>query len=100
MTSDREAEIQQEIDAALARLRVQEFALLEVLQTLSSPHAAAVANGLRARVNAWALEAGHLLTPTVDETATEQLTSLLGALDEAPTMPARLLLEVPDRSSP
>lgn len=100
MTGDREEEIQEEIDAALARLRVQEFALLEVLQTLSSPHAAAVANGLRTRVNAWALEAGHRFTPTVDETASEQLTSLLGALDEAPTMPAQLLLEISDRLSP
>ena len=94
MARDHEAEIQDAIDAALAKLRVQEFALLELLQALPKPDAAALADGLRARVNEWAREAGLSFTTRVDEVASEQLTSLLGALGEAPTMPAQLRLEI------
>ena len=94
MARDHEAEIQDAIDAALAKLRVQEFALLELLQALPKPDASTLADGLRARVNEWALEAGPSFTARVDEMASEQLTSLLGALGEAPTMPAQLRLEI------
>ena len=99
MAKDREEEIRDEIGAVLAKLRVQEFALLELLRSVSSEQAARLANGLRARVNEWALDAGPQFTPRVDQMASEQLASLLGALDEPPTMPAQLQLEIPDRRS-
>lgn len=94
MGDDRERQIQNEIDAVLARLRVQEFALVELLCALPRHNAIALANGLRARVNAWALEAGPHFTATVDETASEQLATFLGALDEGLTIRAHSPLEI------
>ena len=58
MDDSRELEIQEAIDGVLARLRVQEMALLELLVTLPRHNPIALANGLRARVNEWALSAG------------------------------------------
>jgi hypothetical protein len=55
MDDDREVEIQSEIDALSARIRVQECALLEMLSALPRHNALSMANGLRARMNAWAL---------------------------------------------
>ena len=66
-----------------------EFGLVELLHALPKEDATVLANGLRARVNEWALEAGPRFTARVDEMASEQLTSLLGALDDAPTMHPR-----------
>ena len=97
MGNDREQEIQEAIDAVLARLRVQEFALLELLHALPRHNAMALANGLRARVNEWALDAGSRFTPIVDENASEQLAAFLGVLDEAPTIPAPLHIESRER---
>ncbi len=76
------------------RRRVQEFALLELLNALRRRNGLAVANGLRARVNEWHLDSGPQFTQTVDEAASEQLGTFLGALDDVHTMPTRLLLEV------
>ena len=94
MEHDKKEEIRDAIDAVLAKVRVLEFGLLELLHALPKEDAAVLANGLRARVNEWALEAGPRFTARVDEMASEQLTSLLGALDDAPTMPAQLQLEI------
>lgn len=88
MHNDREAEIQDAIEAVQARLRVQEFALLELLLALPRHNAVALANGLRARVNEWSLGAGPQFTANVDESACEQLTTFLGALDEGPATQA------------
>lgn len=94
MGNDREQEIQEAIDAVLARLRVQEFALLELLHALPRHNAMALANGLRARVNEWARDAGARFTATVDENASEQLAAFLDVLDdETPTQPAPLQIE-------
>ena len=86
MGEDREAQVREEMRAVLAKLKGLECALLEILQGLGKEQAA-VAAGLRARVNEWSLRAGSDFTPLVDEMASEQLTSLLGALDEAPQLP-------------
>ena len=95
MENDRERELQDAIDAVLARLRVQEFALLELLHALPRHNAMLMANGLRARVNAWTLDAGPRFTPSVDETTSEQLATLLTALDEP--VSAQLQLETCDQ---
>ncbi|HEV7915095.1 MAG TPA: hypothetical protein VGP22_15120 [Albitalea sp.] len=97
MIDDREKQIDEAIDAVLARLRVQEFALLELLYALPRHNAITLANGLRARVNEWALDAGPRFTPAADESASEQLATFLGALDDAPTMPAQLQVEIQHR---
>ena len=86
MTHDRESEIRDEMRAVLARLRVLEFALLEMLQGLTTDHAAVLAKGLCARVDVWSLGEGEEFTPLVDETATQQLTSLLCALGKVPSI--------------
>jgi hypothetical protein len=100
MGQDREAEVREEMRAVLAKLKVLECALLEVLQGLGKDRAAAVAAGLRARVNEWSLHAGSDFTPLVDEMASEQLTSLLGALDEAPQLPVLLDEPWPPMATP
>lgn len=79
-----EAALQAEIESLTARVRVQEFAMLEVLHLLSPKHGQLLAEGLRARVNEWALHAGPQFTPNVDESASAQLASLLVAMNEAP----------------
>ena len=88
MSHDKEAEIQDSISAILARQRVLEFALIEMLHALPRSDATRLADGLRARVNAWALEAAPQFTQQVDEMAVEQLSSLLGALNQQPTLAA------------
>jgi hypothetical protein len=94
MGNDREQEIQAAIDAVLARLRVQEFALLELLHALPRHNAMALANALRARVNEWALDAGARFTATADQNAAEQLAAFLDVLDdETPTQPAPLHID-------
>lgn len=95
MGADREAEVRDEMQAVLAKLKVLECALLEVLQGFDKDRAAAVAAGLRDRVNEWSLLAGSEFTPLVDEMASEQLSSLLGALDEAPALPELIADEWP-----
>lgn len=95
MGADREAKLQDEVQAVLAKLRVLEFALLEVLQGYDKDQAACVAAGLRARVNEWSLTAGPSLTTLVDEMASAQLSSLLSALDEAPSLPEHLVGDWP-----
>jgi hypothetical protein len=93
MQNDREAELQEAIEAVQARLRVQEFALLELLHALPRHNAVTLANGLRARVNEWSLGAGAQFTANVDESACEQLTTFLGALDEGPATQADARLD-------
>lgn len=83
MDPSQETELRAEIDSLSTRVRVQEFALLEVLQLLSTQHGAMLADGLRARVNAWALQAGPQLTANVDESAAEQVATLLVAMAES-----------------
>jgi hypothetical protein len=85
LEQDREQQIQEAIDVVLARLRVQEFALTELLCALPRHSAMALANGLRARVSAWTREADPRLNSAVDERTSEQLATLLGAL-HAPKM--------------
>jgi hypothetical protein len=81
---DAVEQLHSEIDSLTARVRVQELALLEVLHLLSPRHGDRLAGGLRARVNEWSLHAGPRFTPTVDESASEQLATLLIAMNEAP----------------
>jgi hypothetical protein len=88
MGADREAEVRDEMQAVLAKLKVLECALLEVLQGFDKDMASTIAAGLRARVNEWSLLAGSDFTPLVDEMASQQLATLLGALDDAPASPA------------
>lgn len=76
---------QQQAEGMEARLKVQELALLEVLHVLSKSHGREIADGLRARLNEWALLAGPEFTPAADEAAAEQLTLLLEALDDRST---------------
>src|SRR5688572_10823711 len=97
MDKDREAELEDVIEAVQARLRIQEFALLEILNALPRHNAVMLANGLRARVNEWSLGAGAQFTPIVDESACEQLTSFLGALDEGPPTQADARLDTFER---
>lgn len=97
MPKDRETELQEAIEAVQARLRVQEFTLLELLHALPRRNAVTLANGLRARVNEWSLGAGPQFTPIVDESACEQLTTLLGALGEAPADHQEMRLEIQER---
>jgi len=94
MENDREQELQDAIDVLLAQLRVQQFALLELLQLVPRHDAMALANGLRARVNEWTLAAGHRFTPTVDETTSEHLATFLTALDSPSPTPAQLQIEL------
>ena len=97
MTKDREIELQEAIEAVQAQLRVQEFALLELLHALPRHNAVTLANGLRARVNEWSLGAGAQFTPIVDESACEQLATFLRALGEGPAEQTELRFEIQDR---
>ncbi|CAG0933622.1 hypothetical protein RHDC3_02633 [Rhodocyclaceae bacterium] len=97
MTKDRETELQEAIEGVQAQLRVQAFALLELLHALPRHNAMTLANGLRARVNEWSLGAGAQFTPIVDESACEQLTTFLGALEEGPAEQAEMRFENQDR---
>lgn len=81
MPKDRETELEEAIEAVQARLRVQEFALLELLSALPRHNAVALANGLRARVNEWSLSAGHHFTPIVDESACHRITTFLDVVE-------------------
>jgi hypothetical protein len=91
-------QLQDTIDAIQARQRVQEFAVLELLHALPKANALAVANGLRGRVNEWALGAGAEFTSTVDEAVSQQLVALLGAVDDGAMMPAQLQLDMRERN--
>lgn len=58
MDDDRDIQVQDAISSVLARIQVQEFALVEVLQAMPRHRAIEVASGLRARVNNWATQVG------------------------------------------
>lgn len=77
---EREAEIQESIDAVLVQLKVQELALVELMQGLSLREAKAVELRLRQRVADWIRDSENQLTPQADERAAGQLVRLLGAL--------------------
>jgi DNA-binding transcriptional regulator YbjK len=79
---DREGEIKESIDAVLAQLKVQEMALVELMQGLSLCEAKAVEQRLRVRVSDWMRNSESQLTPQADERVAGQLARLLCALGQ------------------